>query len=174
MRPLGQGEVGALWACALTVAQIQIQVKTGVLNVVCAQNTCTLRTAPGGGSAGKASERGLEDDPGLSRQRAGHAERCLGSTVSLKLFFFLNLTLLVLYTALPRMPGGARRACCLRVTAPQTSCCRPGMRRILFKVTLAELPADPCAVRKEAARNREKTHALGVLVHSAPGSCEFP
>ena len=94
MRPLGQGEVGLLRACALTVAQIQIQVKIGVLNVVRAQNTYTLSVDSTGrrcrfpGSAGKASERVLEDDPGLFRQRAGHAERCLGSTVSLKLFFF--------------------------------------------------------------------------------------
>ena len=93
VRPLGQGEVGTLRAWPLMVAADTDTSENRVLNVVSAQNTCSLRTAPGGaaifpGSAGKASERVLEDDLGLFGQRAGHAERRLGSTVSLKAFFF--------------------------------------------------------------------------------------
>ena len=47
VRPLGQGEVGTLWACPLMVAADTDTSENRVLNVVRAQNTCALQTAPG-------------------------------------------------------------------------------------------------------------------------------
>lgn len=151
--------------------QTQIQVKISVLNVVlktrapCGQQQEAVLSSPEAQErvSKAASDRVLKDDLGVFGQRAGVRGKAPGQqSFSERLFVLKPQTPFYARSPLEaarRGTPGALPAVSLLLQHPR---CRPSKRRIPFTVTLAELPADLCAVRKERARNGENACPRGL------------